>query len=200
MLYALHASKVCCWRRCCECSVPANFLIFYHHRNNGFSTSRALTAERCLGVVRGYKGTLVYMAPEEVLHHRSALLAAQLSGNLPDDTYELDGRACDNFALGLVAYQFLTGHFPFPKLMGSGDYHNHFLALDKHAQLEMLAAAFQNWMVSLFSLCLWSIQHALLFKLAQPAIAQGSALANNPPPGHQPDDCAASCPWPACLH
>lgn len=87
------------------------------------------------------------MAPEEIFHRRTALLAAQLSGGLPDDTYMLEGRACDNFSLGLVAYQFLTSHFPFPRLMASQEYHTHFLPLDRLDQLEMLAAAYDDWMV-----------------------------------------------------
>lgn len=101
-------------------------------------------------MVNGYRGTLQYMAPEEVLHRHNALHAAQLTGSLPDDTYRLDGRSCDNFALGLVAYQFLTGCFPFPKLMASEEYHNQFLALDNLFQLEVLAAAYNNWAVGFF--------------------------------------------------
>lgn len=92
------------------------------------------------------------MAPEEVWLRHNALLVAQLSGSLLDDTYELDGQACDNFALGLVAYQFLTGHFPFPHLMASQEYHYQFLASDILVQLETLTAAYNNWMVGFLPL------------------------------------------------
>lgn len=116
-------------------------------------------------MVTGYRGTLQYMAPEEVFHRHAALVAARLSGGLPDDSYKLEGRACDNFSLGLVAYQFLTGHFPFPKLMAAQEYYSQFLALDNLFQLDILAAAYNNWMVG-FCSCLWPIKHALLFKPA----------------------------------
>ena len=137
-----------------------------------------LTAECYAGMVRGYRGTLHYMAPEQVMHRLHALLAAQSSGSLPDDTYELDGRACDTFALGLVAYQFLTGRFPFPRLMASGEYHNHFLALESLAQLDILAAAYHNWRVSSPCSCLWVMNHVLLFNLAHCACPQGSTLVS----------------------
>ena len=117
------------------------------------------------------------MAPEEVFHRRNVLLAAQTSGSLPDDTYELDGRACDNFALGLVAYQFLTGHFPFPRLMALEEHHKHFLALDTLAQLQILAAAYHKWLVGSFCSSFWFIKFALLFKLAQFACQKGFARA-----------------------
>ena len=98
-------------------------------------------------MVKGSRGSLQYMAPEELLHHRHTLFTAQLSGSgEPDDSYELDGQACDLFALGLVAYQFLTECFPFPHLMTPQEYHQ-FLMLDNGVQLEILAGSYQDWTV-----------------------------------------------------
>lgn len=101
-------------------------------------------------MVKGSRGSLQYMAPEELLQHRHALYTAQLSGSSElDDSYELDGQASDLFALGLVAYQFLTECFPFPQLMTPQEYHQ-FLMLDNCSQIGILAGSYQDWTVGLF--------------------------------------------------
>lgn len=91
--------------------------------------------------MKGARGTLAYMAPEQLLQYRNA----KLSGHVPDG-YGLDGCASDWFALGLVAYQFLTERFPFPELMTHQEL-EHFLMLDNCTQLEILAGSYQNWTV-----------------------------------------------------
>lgn len=103
-------------------------------------------------MVQGSRGTLQYMAPEELLQHRHALFTTQLSGSgVLNGSYELDGYAGDLFALGLLAYQFLTEHLPFPQLMTPQEYH-HFLMLDHCARVEVLAESYQNWTVGVFLL------------------------------------------------
>lgn len=97
-------------------------------------------------MVMGYRGTTCYMAPEELQLRYQAILTAQLFGGLPDDSFKLDGRACDLFALGLVAYQFLTMRSPFPKLMTMEEYGN-WVMLGDHAQFQALAQSYYHWQV-----------------------------------------------------
>lgn len=89
------------------------------------SQSKSWTFEWCASKVKGARGTLPYMAPEALLQYRHA----QLSGRMPDYGYQLDKCACDRFALGLVAYQFLAERFPFPELVTPQEYH-YFLMLE----------------------------------------------------------------------
>ena len=97
-------------------------------------------------MVKGHRGTLWCMAPEQVALRLASLAAADKSGKPLDEDYETDGQSADMFSLGLVMYQFLTCRCPFPMLMTLEEFHQE-VQHDYLHQLHRQAAAYRAWEV-----------------------------------------------------
>lgn len=97
-----------------------------------------------VGMVSGYRGTLFYMAPEQLLHH---IRHQQSSSSSACKTIRFDGRAADVWAAGMVAFEVLTGCKPFPSLMNEQE-SNAEQARPKQVRMQHLAQAYEAWEVS----------------------------------------------------